>query len=69
MTKVGLRVLQDERGREQGWEAAGGGQEVGGVGQGQGALGPTQAGWARLPLNKQAHLELSRPASQTHTPA
>lgn len=68
MTKVGLRVLQDER---PGAGLGGGGRRAGrfgGVGQGQGALGPTQAGWARLSLNKQAHLELSRPASQTHTP-
>lgn len=38
------------------------------MGQGQGALGPTQAGWARLPLNKQAHLELgaSLPLRHTH---
>lgn len=68
MTKVGLRALQDER---PGAGLGGGGRRAGrfgGVGQGQGALGPTQAGWARLSLNKQAHLELSRPASQTHTP-
>ena len=38
------------------------------MGQGQGALGPTQAGWARLPLNKQAHLELRASLPLRHTP-